>query len=344
MSSGTNSERITQNTSKINSSIEKIKNLKVATFQDKEITENGTYTADEDYSGLGKVTVNVASSGTDTSDATATADLIIDGFTAYANGEKLTGTIRDLNNGDINLSTVNIYPGGANTEIQCPLEDTEYTNCRITNGSNVWVRFTNEKLAEAIDLTADKIVKGDTVLGIEGTAETGTDTSDATATAEDIVEGKTAYVNGEKLEGLIKDCRMQMLTTYTTGVEYDETFNTFFIHFSTKNPSDDSDTGLVVMGSSTFTSIPLAASVIANQIGLTADVIKKGVTVLGIEGTYEGGEDDTNVFTEEEAEVANTNLNDVLGIEDDEISNLPKEDEEEANNILNDILDINEDE
>lgn len=62
---------------------------------------------------------------------------------------------------------------------------------------------TKEAIAEAIDLTADKLKKGETILGVEGTAE-GIDTSDATATENDIVAGKSAYIDGELVYGNIE--------------------------------------------------------------------------------------------------------------------------------------------
>ena len=49
-------------------------------------------------------------------------------------------------------------------------------------------------------LIANNIKKGITIGGITGTLES-LDTSDATATPEDILEGKTAYVNGVKITG-----------------------------------------------------------------------------------------------------------------------------------------------
>lgn len=63
---------------------------------------------------------------------------------------------------------------------------------------------TKEAIAEAIDLTADKLKKGETILGIEGTVEEGIDTSDATATENDIVAGKSAYIDGELVYGNIE--------------------------------------------------------------------------------------------------------------------------------------------
>ncbi len=49
-------------------------------------------------------------------------------------------------------------------------------------------------------LVASYIKKGITIGGITGTLEV-LDTSDATATPEDIAMGKTAYVKGEKIVG-----------------------------------------------------------------------------------------------------------------------------------------------
>ena len=48
------------------------------------------------------------------------------------------------------------------------------------------------------NLKPENLKQGITCLGVEGTMQAGTDTSDATATINDIASGKTAYVNGEK--------------------------------------------------------------------------------------------------------------------------------------------------
>ena len=70
------------------------------------------------------------------------------------------------------------------------------------NNNGAFIDIIDEnKLTQFINLTPEHIKKGETYLGIEGTMEEGIDTSDATATANDILKDKTAYVNGEKIVG-----------------------------------------------------------------------------------------------------------------------------------------------
>lgn len=64
------------------------------------------------------------------------------------------------------------------------------------------------------DLIPENIKSGVNIFGIDGTMEIGTDTSDATATAEDIASGKTAYVNGVKVEGIME--KQENPTQYIT--------------------------------------------------------------------------------------------------------------------------------
>lgn len=57
------------------------------------------------------------------------------------------------------------------------------------------------------NLKPENLKAGVTCLGVEGTMQPGIDTSDANATANDIADGKTAYVNGEKITGVIPEIK-----------------------------------------------------------------------------------------------------------------------------------------
>lgn len=131
---------------------------------------------------------------------------------------------------------------------------------------------------------ASDIRQGKTAYGASGKL-TGTlvplDTSDATAVAGDIVSGKTAYVNGSKVTGslpLFPNSRT--FTVDNGGVALDAEDSN--LQITTINTTKQVlDSGVNMVFSATYSDI-------ATAIGLTADKIKSGETILGITGTYTG--------------------------------------------------------
>ena len=70
----------------------------------------------------------------------------------------------------------------------------------INSDTNIHMRVTEDSIVNAINLTSDDIIASSTILGITGNTSN-VNTSDADATATDIAQGKTAYVNGVKIIG-----------------------------------------------------------------------------------------------------------------------------------------------
>lgn len=124
-----------------------------------------------------------------------------------------------------------------------------------------------------LDLTGDTVTASDLAYGVKahdnsGTQITGTstkdsDTTDANATAAEILATKTAYVNKNKITGTMPN-RGQVTGTISTKA------GTYTI----QNGYHDGS-GTVGISST-------------EQTKIIAENIKSGITILGVEGTYAG--------------------------------------------------------
>ena len=132
------------------------------------------------------------------------------------------------------------------------------------------VVFGSTTVMDISDTTADpsKVLASEKFYDRSGAPQTGTctydaDTSDANATAGEILDTKTAYVNGNKLTGSMPNRGAVTGTISTVSGAY--TIQNGF-HDGSGSVSIDS----------------------TEQAKIIAGNIKKDVTILGVTGTYEG--------------------------------------------------------
>lgn len=182
----------------------------------------------------------VPSTGTDTSDATASAGDILSGKTAYISSGKVAGSMpmagsisgqlgvtsganwstSDPNRGSgaVSITGVSQTPGytpgfsGNTFSVTVPAN-------RLLKGRTITPTTSSQKIAEAEDIAYGSIVvagdpnlissnikSGVSIFGVSGSlvSQSGTNTSDATATASDIAKGKTAYGASGKVTGTVE--------------------------------------------------------------------------------------------------------------------------------------------
>jgi hypothetical protein len=272
-------------------------------------TSEQTISPDAQYNGLTSVTVNAVTSaidsnivadnikkdvsilgvtGTyapeeeiDTSDATATANQILEGATAYVNGQKITGTLPLFPN----TSTFTIDNAGVtnNTE-DSTLELTTINTLKQTLDSNLNMKFSAPyaDITTAIGLTADKIVSGNTILNVVGTASTST-TPDVTISNEEYG-----------------------LETATSGEGDNDTGYKFYTNANVQ--SKLYETGSIV-------EVHITNELLAQVLGITADKIKAGETIAGVIGTYDPTQEAQQQINELNNTISESNelAEDILG-------------------------------
>lgn len=116
------------------------------------------------------------------------------------------------------------------------------------------------------------IKKDVNILGVTGILEEGIDTSDATAVAGDILENKTAYVNGQKITGTIPT--ETELRVESEGAAYQSRIQKLYVGYTLNNNTRKYYTD--------FIQLQAPASQISEAIGLTANILKKNEQVLGV--------------------------------------------------------------
>lgn len=174
----------------------------------------------------------------DTSDATANRSTILNGSTAYVKGEKITGTMP--NNGRLSYE---------------PMTRAQAIPTGYTSGGSI------AAVTHSIDsnIKPGNIKQGVTILGVSGNlTSSGIDTSDATATADKILSGYTAYVDSEKITGTISNRGSITITPSTSSNYYSSGY---------------------------YSSIRANAVTSSIDSNIKAENIKQGITILGVTGT-----------------------------------------------------------
>ena len=257
----------------------------------------GSYKLSEGYYSGGTISADSLASQTQ---STATASNILKDKTAYANGNEITGTMNNKSGATTQwcgYETVVVQPNSLD-----PSQALVTIQPQYGSGLNGYYDTTSKINCNIGNLNAGNIKAGVKVgrnssSGADDTNTiTGTFTADATAGTLQIVPPYTAYVNGQKVTGTMN---VMQPTSYSSGGNAQVNASSFAYGVY----STDSSNPYLYFGIPqwSYTSknewVRYPASSVATNIGLTANKIVSGNTILGITGTGGGKQIYTGTFT-----------------------------------------------
>ena len=223
-----------------------------------------------DSSGQRIVGTMKQSSGIDTSDATALSEDIVSGKTAYVNGEKVTGSMIGISsaNPTVGMGKVAINKGTKDLYITLSNVKLNKQSAYLKNEGSIQIHGDGSLGSYFGDAMPEDVRKGKRFTSkdgvVTGTMEesSGIDTSDATVTAPDILTGKTAYGKDGKLTGSMRNNGAVNKTISSKSESY------------TIPQGYHNGSGKVAISES-------------EQEKIIAANIKKGISILGVTGSYE---------------------------------------------------------
>ncbi|APF23401.1 hypothetical protein [Clostridium butyricum] len=209
----------------------------------------GSYKLSEGYYSGGTITANSLASQTQ---ATATAGQILNGQTAYVNGQKVTGTMPFKGQYGLQCTSQTVW----NDRLYYRIPEGYYGggNYDSNNGkAECYLPFPD--VASQLGITADKLLVGNTICGVNGSIPRLSENSPINYDSTN----QTKVIVGDEVFSY---------TTNTDGV------NRVLIRYAGENG--------YITGNTLF---GVETSHMANRLGITADKIVAGNTVCGVTGT-----------------------------------------------------------
>ena len=224
-------------------------------------------------------------------EATASASDIVAPKTAYNGTTLITGTIADKTGTSEYAATASIDNTNKKIKMQVPADGKYGTK------NYLYQSFSN--IASLIGLTASKLVKNNTVLGITGNSSN-MDTSGCDAAAAQILSGKKAGVKGNVVTGTMVN---RAGTTVQAAAVTQDDDNTYFAvpeaayyDKNSKIATANSNLGNVNVPNGMYLAVTGGLSFTLESKGISKEIISHLKFVAGYVGDFSGRNEDSQQY------------------------------------------------